>query len=143
MRTLPIVIVTAIALASPLALAGDPTIEFTTSTTLPKGVKAKGATVEHVVSWDEGKGTAGHGVFSVTEKLSKEGRPSDRRLYVQLFQGKAGALKELRLVQDGQGECDDADLTASFVEDSIGVWDQDLDGKIELSFAYDLACRTD
>lgn len=131
-------------LAAVPAGAGElPPLDVKQSTTPPAGVKARGAVVEDVWSWSEGAGIEGHGVFSITEKKTKDGDVSDRYLYVQLYRGKPGALKELRLVQDKQEECEGADITADFVAGSVAVTDEDADGKVELSFAYDIACRTD
>jgi hypothetical protein len=109
---------------------------------LPSGVKAEGAKVEQVWSWTESdQRTSGLAVFSSTEKRSG-GRLSDRRIYVQLFRSEAGTLKQLRLVRDGVGGCE-YDLTAEFLPGSVTVTDVDSDGAPELTFAYDLACRSD
>lgn len=144
----------ALFLAAALVLAGAPATKSVTSKAptdvktieakdLPKGVKAKGATVEQVWTWTEADSkTLGYAVFSSTEKM-EEDRIRDRNIYVQLLRGPVGALKELRLVQDATTDCADADLLAAFVDDSIRVTDEDADGKVELSFAYDLNCTTD
>jgi hypothetical protein len=109
---------------------------------LPKGVKAKGKIVEQVWSWQDGDmQTDGLAVFSSTE-TSKGGRVVTRKIYVQYFRGKAGKLKEVRLVQDSSS-CDDGDLVAQFVEGSVSITDEDTDSISELSFAYDLNCTTD
>ena len=141
-------------LAATLVLAGAPAVKpviakiptdvkSIDSKELPKGVKAKGAKVEQVWTWTEADGkTLGYAIFSSTEKM-QEDRVEDRNIYVQLLRGPAGALKELRLVQDASTDCADADIQADFVADSIRVTDEDADGKVELSFAYDLNCTTD
>lgn len=46
-------------------------------------------------------------------------------------------------MQDATTDCADADLRAEFLDDSVRVTDEDGDGKVELSFAYDLNCTTD
>lgn len=146
-------LVAAAAAVSTLLAAGAPAtkavakgpsdVKTIDATLLPKGVTAKGAKVEQVWTWTESDGkTLGYAVFSSTEKMEGD-RIRDRNLYVQLLRGPAGALKELRLVQDGTTDCADADLSADFLEDSVRVTDEDGDGKAELSFAYDLNCTTD
>lgn len=112
------------------------------SAPLPKGLKAKGAKVEQVWSWTEDDlTTKGYAVFSSTEKR-KADHLVERRIYVQLYRGKPGKLKQVRLVQDHVLACD-YDVTADFVAESVTITDEDTDGKPELTFAYDLACRSD
>lgn len=109
---------------------------------LPKGVTAKGATVEQVWTWTEDDMvTQGVAVFSATEKLQGQ-RLVDRKLYVQLYLGKPGKLKQVRLVTDGERNCE-FDLAAGFVAGSVTVTDEDHDGKAELAFAYDMTCASD
>jgi hypothetical protein len=104
---------------------------------LPRGVKAKGKTVEQVWTWQDGDlQTDGLAVFSSTDV--KNGR----KIFVQLYRGKGGKLKEVRLVQDSV-TCTDGDMTAAFVDGSATVTDEDTDEVSELTFAYDLNCTTD
>lgn len=72
-------------------------------------------------------------VLSSTSRTSKAGE--SRTIYAQLFRG----TKLLRTVQDGVTNCT-LDLTASFVQGSVAFDDVDGDGKVEVSFAYDLGC---
>lgn len=70
------------------------------------------------------------------------GAPLPKSINVQLYSGKGDAQKQLRLVRDGVRSCE-LDVVAHFVEGSVSVTDVDGDGKSELTFAYDLACRGD
>jgi len=109
---------------------------------LPAGVKVKGATIDQVWTWTEDDLlTTGVAVFSSSERATEQ-HVTERKLYVQLYRGKPGKLKQVRLVQDGVSGCD-FDVTASLVPGSVTVTDEDTDGKVELTFAYDTACRSD
>jgi len=109
---------------------------------LPKSIKVRGKQVLQVWTWQESDfvGT-GYAVFSQTE-TAEDDHVTGRQLYVQLYTGKGDAQKQLRLVQDGVRDCE-LDVVASFVEGSVSVTDVDGDGKNELTFAYDLACKGD
>ena len=110
---------------------------------LPPGVKAKGKTVEQVWTWTDGDfATAMAAVFSSTDTMAKDGRLVARKIFVQLYRGKPGKLKQVRLVQDAVAPCE-FDVTADFVPGSVTVTDEDGDELAELAFAYDLACRSD
>lgn len=133
-------------LASTPALAREPgpydVKQESAGAPLPKGVKAKGATVEQVWSWTENDLLAkGYAVFSSTEK-KKDDHLVERKIYVQIYSGKPGKLKQTRLVQDHVLACE-FDVTAKFVDGSVTITDEDGDGKWEIAFAYDLACRSD
>jgi hypothetical protein len=52
-----------------------------------------------------------------------------------------GVKKILRTVSDSREGCDDAAMTASFLDDAYGVTDLDHDGFGELTFAYRLTCQ--
>ncbi len=109
---------------------------------LPKGVKAKGATVEQVWTWQDGDlVTDGLAVFSSTETV-KDGRVTSRKLFVQYFRGKAGKWKQVRLVTDGVPPCE-FDVVAKFLPGSVQITDEDTDMVSELSFAYDVTCTSD
>lgn len=109
---------------------------------LPKGVKAKGAVVEQVWSWQDGDlVTDGLAVFSSTDS-HKGGHLTSRKLYVQYYRGKAGKWKQVRLVQDGVSNCE-FDVVATFLPGSVQITDEDGDAVSELSFAYDVDCTSD
>ncbi len=109
---------------------------------LPKGVKAKGTTVEQVWSWQDGDlSTEGLAVFSSTDTV-KGGRVVARKLFVQYYRGKPGKLKQVRLVTDGVPTCE-YDVVARFVPESVQITDEDTDTISELSFAYDVTCTSD
>ena len=112
------------------------------SQALPKGVKAKGTTVEQVWSWGEGDlQNVGLAVFSSTDTV-KGGRVVARKLFVQYYRGKPGKLKQVRLVTDGVPTCE-FDVIATFLPGSVQVTDEDTDAISELSFAYDVTCTSD
>lgn len=137
--------VSLVATATP-ALAREPgpyeVKQVDASQALPKGVKAKGKTVEQVWSWQEGDlQNVGLAVFSSTDTV-KGGRVVARKLYVQYYRGKPGKLKQLRLVTDGVPTCE-LDVVATFLPGSVQVTDEDTDETSELSFAYDVTCISD
>jgi hypothetical protein len=109
---------------------------------LPKGVKAKGAVVEQVWTWQDGDlATDGLAVFSSTETV-KDGHLTGRKIYVQYFRGKAGKWKQVRLITDGVSGCE-FDVIAKFLPGSVQITDEDTDMVSELSFAYDVTCTSD
>lgn len=142
-RTARLVAIAAVlAAAAPASAAPTAVAQGDATQPLPKGVTAKGATVEQVWTWTEDdQVTTGVAVFSSTEKATDQ-HVTDRKLFVQLYRGKPGKLKQVRLVQDGVARCE-LDVTAAFVPGSVTVTDQDADHKVELTFAYDITCRGD
>lgn len=109
---------------------------------LPKGVKAKGATVEQVWSWQDGDlATDGLAIFSSTDTV-KGGHMTGRKLYVQYYRASRGKWKQVRLVQDGVSGCE-FDVVARFLPGSVQITDEDTDMVSELSFAYDVDCTSD
>jgi hypothetical protein len=137
------VILLAVALAASAARAapfgaevlgfGDP---------LPGEVKVKGATLDAVWRWSEDDGkTTSLAVFSSTDRW-RGMQLTDRKLFVQVYRGAAGSLKQVRLVQDGIDACD-LDTVAKVLIGSVSVTDVDGDGTAELAFAYDVSCVSD
>lgn len=145
-RLAPVVALAAVLLTAAPAIAREPgpydVAQRNATEPLPKGVKAKGTKVEQVWTWTEDDlVTTGWAVFSSTETATDQ-HVTDRKIYVQLYRGKPGKLKQVRLVTDGVAGCD-FDVTAAFVPGSVTVTDEDTDGKVELAFAYDVVCRSD
>jgi hypothetical protein len=132
-------------LATQAATAAPPEArQLDAAAPLPKGIKPAGATVEQVWTWTErDPAVTGYAVFSSSERHEADGQHLiDRRLFVQLYQVKRGAAKQLRLIKDGIVGCA-WDATAVFLDGSVTVTDQDGDGKAELTFAYDTLCTND
>ena len=112
---------------------------------LPRAIKVEGREVLQVWTWQEhDRVNTSYAVFSQTHTV-RDGRDErfiDHRLFVQLYSGKGHKQKQLRIVRDGVTGCS-WEATADLVPGSISVTDVDNDGTSELTFAYDLACRTD
>ena len=145
-RTTPLVAFAAVLLAASPAAAREPgpigAIQRNAADPLPDGVKARGGAIEQVWSWTGPDGVrTGLAVFSSRETSTGQ-HVTFRKLYVQLYEGAPGALKQVRLVQDGVSACN-VDVTAAFVPGSVTITVEDGDGKVELTFAYDISCRGD
>ncbi|HUJ59547.1 MAG TPA: hypothetical protein VLX92_13670 [Kofleriaceae bacterium] len=135
MRTL-VWIVLAIALpagAAPLA-ASD-----VTGKPLPKGVSAHGATIDRVMTFSDK-----NGVNYVVFSWSKSDKPPVRSLFVDHWVVPAsGAPRALLPVRDFVEDCYMNAATATFVDDAFGVTDLDGNGIAEVTYGYQLACRSD
>jgi hypothetical protein len=112
---------------------------------LPAGVKATGSLDQ---AWSFGdKNGINYVLFSsrsVTGGPGPDGDPTRGAwLYVDLWAvPAAGKPRLLRAVRDMALDCAYA-LTARFHDDAFGVTDLDRDGVAEVSFAYELGCRSD
>ncbi len=102
---------------------------------LPASIKAKGKVLIGAWKYAGPTGAPGHLVLSSTSRSAKTGE--SRQLFAQLYEGIKP--KQIRVVQDGVTNCE-LDLVASFVQGSVSFEDVDGDGKVEVSFAYDLNC---
>jgi hypothetical protein len=111
---------------------------------LPKGVKvAKGFQLQKAIAWTDKNG-GNVLMFSSRESTRTIADVEARSVYLNVEHvAVAGAkVKQLRLVRDKVEDCD-FDLTAEFLDAATGVTDLDNDGVSEVTFAYQLACRSD
>jgi hypothetical protein len=135
---------TLMSFASPVAAGDLPPYDLRSLSAgekLPASIKVQGKQRLQVWTWNEYPDVTGYAVFSQTETANGD-HVTGRELFVQLYTGKGDAQKQVRLVRDGVRDCE-LDVVAQFVDDSIQVTDMDRDYKVELSFAYDLACKGD
>ncbi|MEZ4398506.1 MAG: hypothetical protein R3B06_00700 [Kofleriaceae bacterium] len=154
----PLALAAALTVAAPAVAHADGPVDVLSirvTKPLPAGVKAKGKTIEQVWTW--GDADAAHtpslAVFSSTDTSSSDTSSSGtlddepktfrhRKIYVQYFRQLRGKWRELRMIQDGERDCE-YDLEVQFLPGSVQVTDADGDGQAELSFLYDRLCASD
>ncbi len=138
-------IVASILLAATPAVAGDITATDVAPAELPAKAKVHGTTIERIVRFADKNGT-NYVVFSSTstEKPATDmGRSRTRWLYVDHWAISPGrASRALLPVRDFEQDCP-FDLTAAFVPAAFGVTDLDGDGLAEVTYGYQLSCRSD
>jgi hypothetical protein len=117
--------------ANPLAvteLTGKP---------LPAGVIARGAHVDRALTFTDKNG-ANYVVFSSTDSEHA------RALFIDHWVvPAAGAPRSLLPARDFVNDCVMGALLAKIVDGAVGVTDLDHDGIAELTYGYQLACRSD
>lgn len=138
------VLVTLVALASPVA--ADIAVTDATGKPLPAGLKARGAKIERIRSFADKLGT-NYIVFSSTDSEQPGpdgfGPAQTRWLYIDHWAIAAGKKpKSLLPARDFEKDCP-FDLTARFIDGAFGVSDLDGDGIAEVTYGYQLACRSD
>ena len=140
--------------ASP-AFADDipATLSVDTSGVLPAGVTVKDVAgkedpkatfkVERILSWNEGNG-ANIAIFATTEKSGqKDGDTwTSKALHVATYNVVGGKYTKLQTIIEAVQPCN-VDLTAKFLETSIGLTNLDGDDKGELTFGYVTRCAGD
>ncbi len=135
------------------ALADDIPATFTSASpgVLPAGLTLRDVTgtgkdegtVERVVSWNEGDG--GHvAVFASTAKEGvRDGETwYSKVLYVTTFHVRDGRFTKVRAVKEAVQPCN-LDMTARFIDGSVGLTNLDGNDKGELTFAYVTRCAGD
>ena len=140
-------VVTTVDAAAAAATAGTPKpleVVAWDGKPLPAGVSARGTIPERAVMFVDRNGT-NYVVFSSTETNKPGGGPvMARQLFVDhwavLANGKPRALLPAR---DQVSECEMGSVLAKFVAGAFGVTDLDHDGVAELTYGYQLACRSD
>lgn len=144
----------ALTMSSP-ALADDipSTFEVDASNSLPDGVTMKDVTgkddpkatqaIVKVVRWNEGSGPM-VAVFATSEKTGQKSGSTytSKSLHVGVFNVHGAAPKKIQTIIEAVQPCD-LDLTARFIDGSIGVTNLDGDDKGELTFAYVTRCAGD
>lgn len=145
-------VLASVALATP-AFADDipETFKSDAPGVLPPGLTLKDVTgtgkdegtVERVVSWNEGDG--GH--VAVFASTAKEGqRDGDtwysKVLYVTTFHERDGKFTKVRAIKEAVQPCN-LDMTARFIDGSVGLTNLDGNDKGELTFAYVTRCAGD
>ncbi len=134
---------------APVPAAAAPALEVSdvTGKPLPAEVKVRGAKIERAAMFVDNNGT-NYIVFSSTSKEETSpgttGTSRSRTLFIDHWavppQGKA---RELLPARDFQNDCVMGALTAAFVPGAFGVTDLDHDGMAEVTYGYQLACRSD
>jgi hypothetical protein len=129
------------------------TVEVDTSGQLPDGISLKDVIgkddpkasrkVERVVRWNEGSG-ATVAVFVTQEKSGQKNDMTytSKSLHVGVFNLQSGKPKKVQTIIEAVQPCE-LDLTARFIDGSIGLTNLDGDDKGELTFAYVTRCAGD
>jgi hypothetical protein len=114
---------------------------------LPAGVKPSGDPPTASFTFEDKNGT-NYVLFSWRQVYERDpareqSPPRSRYLWVDHWAVAAGGKpKLLRAVKDHVEACD-ADVTLAFHDDAFTVTDLDGDGYAEITFAYELGCRSD
>lgn len=105
---------------------------------LPEGVTVRGSKLERALTFHDKAGTH-YVVFSSTAKGNQSAY-----LYVDdwLIAGKAKPVSKLP-VRDMVDPCEMGGIDVRFHDAATAVTDLDHDGLAELTFSYELACRSD
>lgn len=123
----------------------DITKSFTNdaSGAIPTGMPDPTGVVERVVSWVDKQGEHA-AVFSHVEKEGTKGGDKywSKSLYVTTWIRTGMKMKQVREVKEVMPPCP-LDLTARFIDASIGLTDLDQNGKGELTFGYVTRCAGD
>jgi hypothetical protein len=120
------------------AAARTPTLRDVGASGLPAGAKLDG-TIEKVVTWTDARGE-NHAGFAT--RAGRKGELTSKSLWVRHWITQGGAAQLVREIKDHVGDCE-FDLTLAFVDRALGLTDLDGDGVAELTFAYQLGCRSD
>jgi len=129
---------------TPTAVAGDVpgSVRVDTSGAPPPGVVVAG-TIERVVTWRDAAGEHAAVFASLTSDGVKDGAAWwSKTLTVTTYDRKGAAYRRAREVKEVVPPCA-LDLTARFLEATIGVTDLDGNGHGELTFAYVTRCAGD
>ena len=130
----------ALLLTLPLAGVGDaapkPTIVSVQASDLPEGVTVRGDFLRGVKFTD--KNGTNYVLFS------KKAKVQSASLFVEDWVvPKKGAPRNLLPVRDFVTTCEMGGVSALFHDAALSVTDLDEDGIAEVTFAYELACRSD
>jgi hypothetical protein len=135
----------AVLLAASPAAAGDLPFTEVSATEVPAQAKVRGKQIQRVVKFTDKLGT-NYVVFSSTssEKPSTDmGAMLTRWLYVDHWAIAAGkAPKALLPARDVVQDCP-LGLTAEFIPNAFHVTDVNANGIAEVTYGYQLACRSD
>lgn len=145
----------ATALVASPAFADDipETLKVDSSGVLPAGVTVKDVAgkddpkatfkVQTILSWNEGNG-ANIAIFATTEKTGqKDGENwTSKALHVATYNVVGGTYKKVQTIIEAVQPCN-LDLSARFIEGSVGLTNLDGDDKGELTFGYVTRCAGD
>lgn len=137
-------LVSAIVWASPAGAAPAVPTSAVTASQLPKGVTARGE-LRAAVTFDDKLGT-NYVVFSSAASAKQRGGSTIRSatLYVDLWVVASGKAPRNQLpVRDMVTDCEMGDATAVFHDAAFAVTDLDRDGVAEITFGYEVSCRSD
>jgi len=112
-----------------------------TAADLPKDIVVAGK-LSKAVGWPDKNGD-NVVVFAVRWVGTVEEHDPLKNVYltVEHLAYRQGAKKVLRTVKDSKESCDDAAMTAAFLDDALGLADLDDDGFGEITFAYRITCQ--
>ena len=132
-------------LSARVAVAAPPKLEKL-SGALPAGVKATGGSLDAAYYFADKNGI-NYVLFSSKEVRGRPGPDGDPSqgalLYVDHWVLPAGGkARSLRAVKDLVEDCAFS-MTARMHDDAFAVTDLDDDGKAEITFAYEIGCRSD
>ncbi len=141
-----IAVAAVVLLATGRAEAGPITPRSVKADTLPKGVTFRGESVLAAHAFDDRNGT-NYIVFSAKFSQRPGGESGMTRsamLFVEDWVVPTkGTPRNLLPVRDLETDCEMGDLTAKFHDAAFSVTDLDRDGVAEVTFGYELACRSD
>ena len=113
---------------------------------LPPAVKVRGDTIASAKTFVDSNGT-NYIAFSTTSKDEQSGETGHSRarvLYIDHWVVSGhGEPRELLPARDFYNDCEMGALTAAFVPGAFGVTDLDRDSIAEVTYGYQLACRSD
>jgi hypothetical protein len=136
-------LVLALSLVSAPAVAGE--LAVTTVKDLPTELAARGSKVERAVTFSDKNGT-NYVVFSSTDSEKPDtgmGPERKRMLFIDHWAlAKGKKARTLLPARDFVDACP-LGLLAKFVDRAFGVTDLDGDGLAEVTYGYQLACRSD